>query len=241
MTDIVLITGGSRGIGLATARALGRAGARVIITGRSTDTVEPALKTLAAEGISVDGEILDVTSYDDARRVIGIVADRYGRLDVLVNNAGVAGEWSYPADENGFVDHRAVRMTFDTNVIGVCHMSDAALPLLRNSSDGRIVNVSSYMGSLTLQAQSTDPVIVPAYQASKAALNSLTLSLAASLADSGIRVVSIDPGFVQTDFSPINRDLAPLTAEQGAEPIVRAALGTLETGTFVARDGLVPW
>ena len=86
-----------------------------------------------------------------------------------------------------------------------------------------------------------EPAIVPAYQASKTALNSITVTLAAALADSGIRVVSVDPGFVQTDFSPINHSLAPLTADQGAEPIVRAAQGDLVTGTFVGRDGPTPW
>ncbi|MDY6995121.1 MAG: SDR family NAD(P)-dependent oxidoreductase [Actinomycetota bacterium] len=240
MGEIVLITGGSRGIGFETAAALGRSGATVIVTGRSARSVEPAAAALADEGIDIDSAILDVTSYPDVVRLAEAVRTRHGRLDVLVNNAGVAGEWTFPGGE--YVDPRAAQITLDTNVLGVLHMVEAFLPLLRRSAAGRIVNVSSYMGSLAIQAGAgADDLVVPAYQASKAALNSITLTLSKSLAGTAISVTSVDPGFVQTDFSPINRAQAPLTAAQGAEPVVRAAAGGPASGSFIGRDGELPW
>lgn len=241
MTDIVLITGGSRGIGFETALALGAQGATVIITGRSPDTVKTAADALAARGVNAEPEVVDVTVFDSVCRLADRVQNRHDRLDVLVNNAGVAGEWSFPAP-NGLIDPRAARITLDTNVLGVLHMVEAFLPLLRNSADARIVNVSSFMGSLALQsAAAEEDLVVPAYQASKAALNSITITLSKALAGDGIRAVSVDPGFVQTDFSPINRAQAPLTAAQGAEPIVHAATGVFAPGSFVNRDGAMPW
>ncbi|MCF6391209.1 SDR family NAD(P)-dependent oxidoreductase [Mycobacterium sp. MBM] len=241
MTDIVLITGGSRGIGFETASALGILGATVVITGRSPDTVAAGAEALAARGVTVESEILDVTSLESVQQLLSRVQRRHDRLDVLINNAGIAGEWASPAP-NGYVHPRAAHTTLATNVLGVLHMVEAFLPLLRASADGRIVNVSSFMGSLTLQsAAAPDDLVVPAYQASKAALNSITITLARALVGDGIRTVSVDPGFVQTDFSPVNRQQAPLSAAQGAEPIVRAATGLFTSGTFINRDGNVPW
>lgn len=241
MTDIVLITGGTRGIGFETASALGLLGATVIITGRTTATLAAAAEELAQRGVLVEAELLDVTSPESVGHLLERVRNRHDRLDVLVNNAGVAGEWSHPS-ATGFVHPDAVRITFDTNVLGVLYMIETFLPLLRASSDARIVNVSSFMGSLTLQsAAAPATLVVPAYQASKAALNSITITLDKALGTSGIRAVSVDPGFVQTDFSPINRDQAPLTAAQGAEPIVRAACGQYIAGTFIGREGALPW
>nr|WP_155908783.1 MULTISPECIES: SDR family NAD(P)-dependent oxidoreductase [unclassified Mycolicibacterium] len=237
-----MITGGSRGIGFETARQLGHSGATVIITGRTEESVAAAAEKLISERLSVEPEVVDVTSYADVQRLADTVANRFERLDALVNNAGVAAEWIYP-DPDGYVDPRAARVTLETNVLGVFHMVEAFLPLLRRSPAGRIVNVSSFTGSLTLQAQAQQgDLIVPAYQASKAAVNSITLTLSTMLRDSPIRVVSVDPGFVQTDFSPINRTQAPLTAAQGAQPITRAATGDLLPGTFVSHNAaVVPW
>ncbi|MGN7778717.1 SDR family NAD(P)-dependent oxidoreductase [Mycolicibacterium sp. 22603] len=241
MTDIVLITGGSRGIGFETASALGLLGATVIITGRTPATLAAATEELARRGVRVEAELLDVVSPESVRHLLERVRSRHDRLDVLVNNAGVAGEWSHPSS-TGFVHPDAARITFDTNVLGVLYMIEAFLPLLRASADARIVNVSSFMGSLALQSQAPpESLVVPAYQASKAALNSITITLDKALSASGIRAVSVDPGFVQTDFSPINRDQAPLTAAQGAEPIVRAASGQYTAGTFIGREGPLPW
>lgn len=240
--DIALVTGSTRGIGYETALALGRYGYKVIVTGRSTEGLAATAKNLREAGVIVEPEQLDVTSIDSVNRVANVVANRHGRLDVLVNNAGVAGEWNAP--DADYVHPDAVRRTIDTNVVGAFYTIEAFLPLLRNSPGARIVNVSSFMGSLAVQTQSgPDDLIVPAYQASKAALNSITITLAKALAATPIAVFSVDPGFVKTDFSPINRAQAPLDAAQGAEPIVKAALGDVdaESGSFINRDGHHPW
>ncbi|GAB2564809.1 SDR family NAD(P)-dependent oxidoreductase [Nocardia heshunensis] len=243
MAEIAVVTGSTRGIGYETALALGLAGYTVIVTGRSREAAEIAARGLGERGVDARGYELDVTSFESVQRLADVIARDHGRLDVLVNNAGIAAEWEAPG-RSEFAHPESVRRTLDTNVIGVFHTVEGLLPLLRRSDSGRIVNVSSFVGSLTLQSQA-DPadMVIPAYQASKAALNSLTITLSKVLADTDIKVFSVDPGFVQTDFSPINRAQAPLTAAQGAEPIIEAALLKIDaaSGSFVNRDGLVPW
>lgn len=139
------------------------------------------------------------------------------------------------------------RATFDTNVFGAAAVSQAFLPLLRASKAGRIVNVSSRMGSLADQMDPTSPyagMVLPAYQASKAALNGLTVALAKTLSDTPIRVNSVCPGWVQTDLGgPDNRAAAPTPAADAARTVVDLTLIPQggPTGTFVDLDGPVPW
>ncbi|MBF6132556.1 SDR family NAD(P)-dependent oxidoreductase [Nocardia otitidiscaviarum] len=243
MAEVAVVTGSTRGIGFETALGLGLAGCMVIVTGRSEQAAVAAARRLGERGVDAHGYHLEVTSTASVQRLADDIERDHGRLDVLVNNAGIAAEWDAPGPSR-YVHPEAARRTVETNVIGVFHMVEAMLPLLRRGDSGRIVNVSSFMGSLALQSQA-DPaaLVVPAYQASKAALNSLTITLSKVLADTGITVYSVDPGFVQTDFSPINRAQAPLTAAQGAEPVVAAAMRTIDaaSGSFVSRDGVVPW
>ncbi|MFE3230182.1 SDR family NAD(P)-dependent oxidoreductase [Nocardia sp. NPDC059228] len=243
MAEVAVVTGSTRGIGFETALALGLSGYTVIVTGRSEEAAAAAARRLGEQGVDAKGQELDVASFESVQRLAAIIARDHGRLDVLVNNAGIAAEWDAPSSSH-YAHPESVRRTLETNVIGVFHTVEALLPLLRRSDSGRIVNVSSFVGSLTLQAQA-DPadMVVPAYQASKAALNSLTITLSKVLADTNIRVFSVDPGFVQTDFSPINRAQAPLTAVQGAEPVVEAAMLKVDatSGSFIGRDGVVPW
>jgi NAD(P)-dependent dehydrogenase (short-subunit alcohol dehydrogenase family) len=123
---------------------------------------------------------------------------------------------------------------------------EAFLPLLRNSAAGRVVNVSSTTGSLADQDNPQSPyypMVLPAYQSSKAALNSLTIALGKKLAGTPIKVTSVCPGFVQTDLTPANREQAPLTAEQAARIVVEAATlpPSAPTGTFTSHDGPIPW
>jgi NAD(P)-dependent dehydrogenase (short-subunit alcohol dehydrogenase family) len=173
------------------------------------------------------------------------VAQRFGHLDVLVNNAGVLPEAtnSEPAE---VVDVAMFRTTFDTNLFGAVAVLEAFLPLLRRSPAGRIVNVTTTMGSLTDQTDPESPyygTVVPAYQASKAALNNVTIALAKALADTPIKVTSVCPGFVQTDLTPANRTQAPLTAAEAAEVLHRAATlpDQAASGTFIDAAGVVPW
>jgi NAD(P)-dependent dehydrogenase (short-subunit alcohol dehydrogenase family) len=234
-----VITGGTRGIGAATAVELGRQGYTVVVTGRSQEAADAAAARLRGAGIDAGGVVLEVTSADSVARAVRQLEADHGRVDVLVNNAGILPEATEAGPET-------VAKTFATNTIGPFLVTDAMLPLLRRSESGRVVNVSSRMGSLAEQADPASAyysMVLPAYQASKAALNSYTISLAKSLADTAIVVTSVCPGFVQTDLTPTSRDLAPLTPEQAARPVVAAATAPAgsPSGTFVDVDGEIRW
>lgn len=244
MPVIALITGGSRGLGLATAYALAERGAHVIVGARDDVAGRDAAEALRAAGASVDHVVIDVDDPDSVRSAAWHVSCVHGRLDVLVNNAGILPEAT--ADPTEVVDADLFRRTFATNLFGAVSTIEAFLPLIRTSGGARIVNVSSTMGSLADQTDPASPyygTVVPAYQASKAALNSVTIGLAKLLADTDIVVTSVCPGFVQTDLAPTAREDAPLTADQAAVVVVDAALAPAgsPSGRFVDAAGEVPW
>ncbi|WP_328528340.1 SDR family NAD(P)-dependent oxidoreductase [Nocardioides sp. NBC_00368] len=242
---VALVTGASRGIGEATARRLARSGGHVILTARRTEDLDADVELLTREGHSASALQLDVTDRDSVQRAADHVAATYGRLDVLVNNAGVLPE-ATNADPVEVVDLQMFRTTYETNLLGAVAVLEAFLPLIRKSDAGRIVNVTTTMASLADQTDPESPyygMVVPAYQSSKAALNNVTIALAKALADTPIKVTSVCPGFVQTDLTPINRDSAPTTADDAAEVVHRAATlpDDAPSGTFVDADGTVPW
>jgi len=233
---IAFITGASKGLGYATAARLSDAGVHVVIGARDASRGEAAAAALGAEGV-----VCDVTDDLSVRAAAEAVRARHGRVDILVNNAGILPE-AFGADG---VD--AFRETFATNLFGAVATTEAFLPLLRESPAGRIVNVSSTMGSL---ADQSDPasgyygLIVPAYQASKAALNSVTVGWSKALADTPIKVNAVCPGWVQTDLGgPDNRAAAPTPPEAAAEIVTRLALLDKDgpTGGFFDVAGRVRW
>jgi len=242
---VALVTGASRGIGAATARRLARNCAHVILAARDPNDVAETVDRLNREGRSASAVQLDVTDDDSVRRAADEVAAAYGHLDVLVNNAGILPE-ATRGDAAEAVDLSMFRATFATNVFGAVAVLEAFLPLLRKSEAGRVVNITTTMGSLSDQTDPASPyygTVVPAYQSSKAALNNITIALAKALAETPIKVTSVCPGFVQTDLTPVNREQAPLTADQAAEVVHRAATlpGDAPSGTFVDANGVVPW
>jgi NAD(P)-dependent dehydrogenase (short-subunit alcohol dehydrogenase family) len=165
---------------------------------------------------------------------------------ILVNSAGILPEATTP-DATEPLDVALFRKTFETNVFGVAAVTQGFLPLLRRSPAGRIVNVSSTMGSLSDQTDPSSPyfsLVLPAYQTSKAAVNGLTVALAKALADTPIKVTSVCPGCVQTDLGgPENRAAASLRVDEAA-PIVVSMASLPEdapSGQFVDRNGTVPW
>lgn len=242
---ISLVTGASRGLGQATARRLAREGGHVVLAARDTAALTATVDQLNEDGYSASALRLDVTDDARVRAAAAEVAAAFGRVDVLINNAGVLPEATNSAPAES-VDVAMFRETFATNVFGTVSVLEAFLPLLRKSEQGRIVNVSTTMGSLTDQSDPDSPyygMVVPAYQSSKAALNSVTIALAKSLAGTPIKVTSVCPGFVQTDLTPVNRDQAPLTADHAAEIIHRAASlpADAPSGTFIDATGPVPW
>lgn len=236
-----LITGGNRGLGRAVAEALAYQGMTVVVGARSADEGAAAATAI---GKGVTSVRIDVTDGPSVEAAAAWVKEHHGGLDVLVNNAGVLPEATSQPSE--VVDTSLFRQTYETNVFGAVAVIEAFLPLLRDSPQGRIVNVSSTMGSLSDQTDPQSPyygMVVPAYQSSKAALNNITIALSKALADTPIKVTSVCPGFVQTDLTPVNREQAPLTPAEAAKVVVDAA--TLEadvpSGRFVDSSGVVPW
>lgn len=242
---VALVTGANRGLGLAAVRAFGRLGTSVFLTGRNPFRVQEAAAVLRGEGLDVRGLAMDVTDRASISAARERVERETGGLDVLVNNAGILPEAS-DAAEYEFANPDLFPATFATNVFGIVAVTEAFLPLLRRSDAGRIVNVSTTMGSLSDQANPDSPfyqLVAPAYQSSKTALNSLTISLAKKLADSRIKVTSVCPGFVQTDLTPANRAQAHVTADEAVSVVVAAATlpDDAPSGTFVDCNGPVAW
>lgn len=243
---IALITGANRGLGFATARALGQADVRVLVGARNSAEGRTAAARLRSEGCDVESVEVDVTSEASVACAATEVSRRHGHLDILVNNAGILPE-ATTKDIDWPLDPSMFRATFETNVFGAVTVTRHFLPLLRESVAGRIVNVSSTMGSL---ADQTNPesgyygMVIPAYQMSKAALNGLTVALSKALADTAIKVNSVCPGWVQTDLGgPANRAAAPTTAEEAARVVAEVALlpDNEPTGQFVGSAGVIDW
>ncbi|GAA2130332.1 SDR family oxidoreductase [Actinomadura napierensis] len=236
---IALITGANKGIGYEIAAGLGALGWSVGVGARSEGPREAAVEKLRAAGADAFGVPLDVTDDASAAAAARLVEERAGRLDVLVNNAGITGGMP---QEPTRVDLDTVRTAVETNVIGVIRVTNAMLPLLRRSASPRIVNMSSTVGSLTRQTTpgaQTGP-IAAAYATSKTFLNAVTVQYAKELHDTNILINAGCPGFCATD---LNGFRGVRTPEQGAAIAVR--LATLPddgpTGTFQDDDGPIPW
>lgn len=238
---IALVTGATRGIGTETVRQLAQAGVHTLLAGRKREAaVELALK-LQAEGLPVEALQLDVTDADSIAIAVEQVSERHGRLDILVNNAGVLMEDPALAPSVQTLD--AWRRTFDTNVYALVAVTQAFLPLLRQSSAGRIVNVSSVLASQTLHADPSSDIWdfkIPAYNASKAAVNSWTLSLAYELRDTSIKVNMVHPGYVKTDM---NGGEGEIEVADGARSSVQMALigNDGPNGSFTYLGEVLPW
>lgn len=242
---IALVTGANKGIGLAAARRLARECGHVIIAARKPNAGAEAADRLSREGFSVSSLTMDVTDPASVRAAAAEVSERFGHLDVLVNNAGILPE-ATNAEPKEVLNLAMFEQTYATNVLGPVAVVEALLPLIRKSPAGRIVNVSSTVGSLAHQTDPNSPwhsMVVPAYQSSKAALNAITIVLSKALADTPIKVTSVCPGWVQTDLAPGNREQAPVTPEQAAEVVAQAAaLSDADaSGTFIDANGPVSW
>ncbi len=231
------MTGANKGIGFAIAQGLGAAGFRVAVGARDDARREEAVELLRAEGVDAFGVALDVTSEASVTAAAATIEQTAGRLDVLVNNAGISGRTDGGAQDPRALDLDVVRTVLDTNVFGVVRVTNAMLPLLLRADAPRIVNMSSNMGSLTLQ---TGPVMA-AYAPSKSMLNSITVQYARQLADTDVIVNAACPGYVATDFTGFPDGAR--TPEQGAAVAVR--LATLPDdgprGGFFDDEGVVAW
>lgn len=208
---LAIVTGANRGIGLEVCRQLGQHGFRVLLGSRTLAKGTAAAEPLQRAGLAVEAWPLDVADPASVEAARAMVADRFGRLDVLVNNAAIHYDaWQQATNAN----LQTVQEALDTNLSGAWRMCQAFLPLLRQSAHARIVNVSSEVGALASMGGGT-----PAYRVSKAALNALTLILAAELRGSPILVNAVCPGWVATDMGGAGGRPIP----EGAASIVWAA------------------
>jgi len=236
-----LVTGANKGIGYEIAAGLGALGWSVGVGARDDERREAAVRSLRASGVDAFGVPLDVTDDASVAAAAHLLQERGGRLDVLVNNAGITG--GLP-QEPTLVSPEQIRAVVETNVIGVVRVTNALLPLLRRSPAARIVNMSSGVGSLTRQSGTTDALstgpISAAYSPSKTFLNAVTVQYAKELQGSGILINLACPGFVATD---LNGFRGVRTPEQGAAIALR--LATLPddgpSGGYFEDAGVIPW
>ncbi len=244
---IALVTGANKGIGLQIAKDLASRGMTVLVGSRNLERGQLAAQAVGSGARALQ---LDVTNQASIAAAVERIRSEFGRLDVLVNNAGIAQagasgrsfEEAVAANRPSSASLDEVRAVFETNVFGVIAVTQAVLPLLREAPAGRIVNVSSSSGSLTLNSDPEFPhrAVFGTYSASKAALNAVTLALALELESTPIKVNAACPGFTATD---LNNFRGLRTVEQGArEPVRLSVLGTDgPTGTFSDESGAVPW
>jgi NAD(P)-dependent dehydrogenase (short-subunit alcohol dehydrogenase family) len=238
---IALITGANKGIGLETARQLGQKDITVLIGARDLKKGEQAAQTLRDEGIDAQAILIDVTDQKSINAAATRINQDYGRLDILINNAGIMLDDAVTDSAPEGLD--VWRQTFETNVFGVIATSQAFLPLLGKSEAGRIVNLSSILGSITYQATPGSPTYGfwrPSYNVSKAAVNAYTVQLAYQLKDTKIKVNAAHPGWVKTEMGG---EGANIEIEDGAKTSV--ALATIgedgPNGAYVHMGQTLPW
>jgi NAD(P)-dependent dehydrogenase (short-subunit alcohol dehydrogenase family) len=247
--QVALVTGANQGIGLQIAKDLIAKGLTVLIGSRNSERGEAAAKELGPNAFALQ---LDVTDQASITKAAEQVRKEFGRLDVLIQNAAITTTGDHhaqtpqefvAANRPSVVSLDEMRAVWDTNVFGVLAVYQAMLPILRDTPNARIVNVSSGAGSLTLASDRNSPMhgsFDATYAASKTALNGLTVAMAIELEGDGIKVNAVSPGYTKTRMSPGGTD----TVEDGAAEAVRVALLGSEgpTGMFThATFGAIPW
>jgi NAD(P)-dependent dehydrogenase (short-subunit alcohol dehydrogenase family) len=228
---IVVVTGANRGIGFEICRQLAARGAEVVLTARNKDAGKIAASKLSARKLTVQFHLLDVSSRKSIAALREFLETTYGRLDVLINNAGVVAKNDSRALD---VDMETVRVTLETNALGPFHLAQALVPLLQASKQARIVNLSSGMGAFSEMEGD-----YAAYRLSKTALNAISVMLAAELRGR-IAVNAACPGWVKTDMGGRN---AERDVSEGADTPVWLALDAPQmlTGRFVRDRKVIPW
>lgn len=222
---VALITGSNRGIGFETAKQLGELGITVILTARQLEAAETAAQELTEKGIDAYGIQLDVTNDEERQAAAAYISSKFGKLDILINNAGVAPKDSLFVSKTAETTKEEFNYIYDTNFFSIVYLTNELLPLIKKSPAGRIVNLSSILGSLTIHAQPESPIAgfrVLSYNSAKAALNMFTIQLAAELQPLGIKVNSAHPGWVQTELG--GNEQAPMSIIDGAKTSVALAL-----------------
>ncbi|MBD3887702.1 SDR family oxidoreductase [Phormidium tenue FACHB-886] len=240
---VALVTGANKGLGFEMSRQLAQQGLTVIIAARKLEAAKQAAAKLKSEGLKAEAIALDINDSAQIQSAVQEIKDRFSKLDVLINNAGVMldGEWATSNASSISID--IIRKTFDTNFFALVEVTQALLPLILRSSSGRIVNMASIEGSLTLHADPSSYIYDSkpfAYDASKAAVNSFTVHLAHELRNTPVKVNSAHPGWVKTE---LGGDGAMMDITEGAKTGVQ--LATLPddgaSGGFFHLGQPVPW
>ena len=239
---VALITGANRGIGFETAKQLGATGVAIVVTARKLSVAEETAAELEKLGVEAYPLQLDVTNEADREAVAQYFEEKFGKLDILINNAGITSPTGLGNVTSQVTDEDLLTV-FTTNLFAVVALTRDLLPLIKKAPAGRIVNLSSILGSLTLHADSKSPIYNSkpfAYDASKSALNAYTIHLAHELKDTPIKVNSAHPGWVKTEMGT---DAAPMEIPDGAKTSV--ALATLgadgPSGQFLHMGQELPW
>lgn len=243
INKVAFITGANKGIGFETAKELSAKGVHVILGSRNQANGEKAVKELAAKGFETTLLIFDVTKPEDHKKAFSFIQEKFGKLDILVNNAGIMVEGVFGANNTSQVTDSHLRETFNANFFGVVELTQTLLPLIKKSTAGRIVNLSSILASLTLHTDPTSPIYESkafAYNASKTALNAFTVHLAHELKGTNIKVNSAHPGWVKTDMGG---EGAMMEITDGAKTSVQLALleANGPTGGYYHMGETLPW
>jgi NAD(P)-dependent dehydrogenase (short-subunit alcohol dehydrogenase family) len=236
---VVLITGANKGLGKEIGRQLGALGYTVLLSARNEKAGKAAAAELVAQGYDAHTVRLDVTNPDDIGSLVGYIETTFAKLDVLVNNAGIALEWDgRPTDAD------KVRRTLEVNLIAPFAITEALVPLLMRSDDARVINHSSMLGSIGNAENAWDQVatfMAVGYSTSKAGLNMLTVMQSRTLASKGIAVAAAHPGWVKTD---LGTEAAPMEVDQGARTVVNLvtiARDQFPHGQLLHEGKRIPW
>jgi NAD(P)-dependent dehydrogenase (short-subunit alcohol dehydrogenase family) len=246
---VALVTGANQGVGLQVARELVANGLTVLVGSRNFERGEAAAREIGPGAVALQ---IDVTDGDSIAAAAERIRNEFGRLDLLVNNAAISKTTPGSLNVEEYAKTRypsiasldEIRTVWETNVFGVVAVYQAMLPLLRESSDARIVNVSSGVGSLTANADPAYPyhaIFGPIYPASKAALNAMTLAMMIELESTDIKVNLVSPAFTKTN---LNGYAGTESVEDGSREVVRVALLGPDgpTGTFTRWENVtIPW
>lgn len=242
---VTLITGAERGMGFVHAKALSEHGQHVFMGAYDMALGQTAAKQLQDQGLDVTLVHCDITDRESIDETIQTIKDKYGYLNILINNAGISGPQGVMPSATTEADLRKV---FETNFFGTVAMTKAAIPLLKQAPFGKIITVTSDMGSLGL---ATDPqsmfskIVAFPYQASKTALNAMTIAYAKEFKGTTITANSVNPGMTATDL--VNKEEfakhGAKTVDEGAKRTIELALSPDNklNGTFTEEDGIVPW
>jgi len=243
MERVAFITGANRGIGFETSKKLAESGIKVILGSRDLKKGEEAVKKLSNFGIDADLVQYDAFDDDAPQKVYDYILEKYKKLDILINNAGVLLSGNLFVTNSSTISDKNLKDTFQTNFFSVISLTQKLLPLIKKSNAGRIVNVSTILSSLTLHSAKDSPITPAkeiAYNASKTALNAFTIHLAIELKDTNIKVNSGHPGWVKTELGGPN---APIEVEESYKTSLR--LATLDddgpSGGLFHENDIIPW